>query len=100
MTTKRKRYSEFPGIHEYPPLVEWLNKVNGHCLWQRMPPTEGAATVEAWAVNGHVVIIVVYADKHGWSIYTEPQTNSIAETLADVELRCGIKPSVSSGSVA
>lgn len=79
-----------PKLSDCLPLVEWLNKHNAKCLWQRLPPTDGAATVEAWVVNGHVVLIVIYADRAGWDLYTGMSTNDIAETLADAERRVGL----------
>ena len=87
--------SQPPRVEDYPPLMKWLLKHNGHCATQ---DRSGNDTIERWIVGRGVAVIVVRPDGHGWSIYTEPATNVVAEALADAEQRLGlaaVRPSVS-----
>jgi hypothetical protein len=73
------------------PLDEWLRGHDAVCLWERTMPR---MTVQAWQI-GEAVAIVQRFGKHGadgWDLYTAASRNSVADTLADAELRLGILP--------
>lgn len=80
-----------PYISNYPPLADWLEKVNAICNWQlRRGVHPHSMMIENWTVNGRIVLIEVYSNGHGWNIYTPNETIDIVKTLADVEKRCGL----------
>lgn len=72
------------------PLRDWLisDRINARCLWQVPATKRDPRAIEGWLVNGHVVIVVIAS--YGWEIYTQPKTNKIDETLAEIEAACGI----------
>jgi hypothetical protein len=78
-----------PWTANYPPLHEWLKRVDGRCLWQQK---NGTSMIEGWAINGVVAIIHVYGNGNGWNIYTACPSNRIDLTLQDAEARCGRDP--------
>lgn len=102
MRSKSKSTRDKPWVSNYPPLQEWLDKVEAKCQWQiPMQPKPTAdddyepdwaptAYVECWAVGKGTVIIIVRAEQHGWEIYSALDSNSVQESLADVEKRCGV----------
>lgn len=103
MATKKKVKSDNgnkPWVDNYPPLRDWLNKHEARCMWQiplNERPSDAEhdwapqAYVECYLISGRrLVIVVVHANKGGWDIYTDANTNKIAETLADAEQRLGI----------
>jgi hypothetical protein len=75
-------------VANYPPLAEWLVKVEGRCLWQQR---SGTSMIEGWAIGGAVAIVEVYANGNGWNIYTACQSKRIDMTLIDAELRTGFQ---------
>lgn len=83
-----------PEISDYPPLLEWLNKHDAKCLWYVSDWERGVKKplrhVEAWLVRGALVLVVLYAERRGWHIYTEANTTDIAAQFADVERRIRI----------
>ena len=72
------------------PLKEWLlsPRVNARCLWQVMATTKNPRTLEGWAINGRVVIILIAS--YGWEIYTQGDSNDVTVTLAEAQMRLGI----------
>lgn len=70
------------------PLADWLFK-HGRCAWQVQATKKNPRAIEAWIVNGRIVIVTIA--EHGWDLYTQPDTNDIAATLADAELRVGMR---------
>jgi len=75
-------------------LQNWLNKHRARLLWQRpLGPTESSAgAVEAFAIEGRVVIVTRfgYKDGDGWDVYTSHGGSGIDATLADADER--LKP--------
>lgn len=85
-----------PWISNYPPLDAWLKKHDARCMWQ-IPygdPERPQAYVECWRVGRGSVVVVVRADNHGWDIYSNLNTNSVAESLDDAARRCELPPEV------
>lgn len=83
-----------PWTSNYPPLNEWLHKIEARCMDQ-IPvgdPENPRAYLEKWIVNGRVFALEVRADQHGWEIFTANYTNSVDETFADAEKRLGVPP--------
>lgn len=78
-------YSNTPMISNYPALDAWLQKVNGRCLFQEESSPD--RRVEGWSINGALVVIILYAQKRGFHVLTEPNTISIEATFADAERR-------------
>lgn len=70
------------------PLREWLFR-HGRCAWQVPATKKNPRAIECWIVNGQLVIATIA--EYGWELYTQPATNSISETLADAELRVGMR---------
>jgi hypothetical protein len=87
-TTDRRTKRDEPWVANYPPLKEWLAKVEGRCLWQQR---NGTSMVEGWAIAGAVAVIEVYANGNGWNIYTACASRRIDETLQDAEVRTGLR---------
>ncbi len=92
-----------PTIEDHPLLLEWLNANNAQCLWYVSDWETGRAKplrhVEAWLVNQRIVLIELRPDtssgmRGGWDMYTAPDTLSIAETLADANVRVGRAPRI------
>lgn len=90
-----------PWTSNYPPLQEWLRKHGARCQWQVPYGNSGmrengeavpAAYIECYTIGRGSVIVVVQAKKMGWDVYSALPTNSIPETLADAERRCGLDP--------
>lgn len=79
-----------PWVSNYPPLKEWLDKIEARCVDQ-IPvngPIEPTAYLEKWGTpNGRMFIIEVRANRMGWNIFTDCASNTIAETLADADRR-------------
>lgn len=100
MPTKKKSQrpnADQPWISNYPPLKAWLDKIGAMC-GQQVPlgdPEEPRAYFELWSVTGgKSFMLIVFANRNGWEIYTPVYTNKVAETLADAEKRLGIEPEV------
>lgn len=86
-----------PYVANYPPLAEWLAKIEARCDWQLPigPKNDPNAYVECYSAphgNRHPFIVIVYAHNHGWNIFTDERTNKIAATFEDAELRLGLAP--------
>lgn len=83
-----------PWISNYPPLQAWLNEHDARCDWQ-IPygnKNKPAMYVEQWRTRGgREFIITVMANQGGWNVYSPCDSNSIVETLADLEARLGMK---------
>lgn len=69
-------------------LREWLDKHHAFPLWDRVVPP---GKVTAYNLRGRVVLVVRYANDHGWDLYTPHDSNRIDESLADAETRLGLK---------
>lgn len=80
----RKDSSAKPYVDNYVQLKEWLESVDGRCMWQKM---DRAMSVEGWLIKGVLVVIVVNANGHGWDIYTSSGQLSVEKTLADANKR-------------
>lgn len=91
--------SAFPQLSTDPrckPLWDWLNEHQATCIWTQkvtLPkstwqPARQIATIECWRVGAGIVLLKIA--EYGWGIYTEPNTNAIAATLADAAARVGI----------
>lgn len=85
----QRKLSDEPTIENYPPLRDWLTKINARCLWQADTQSSLRA-VEAWSANGAVFLIVLYEQQRGWSIFTDCDTNDIQLALLDAEKRIGL----------
>lgn len=89
----RNDTSNKPWISNYPPLQDWLNKIDARCQDQ-IPvggPVEPIAYLEKWGTpNGRVFIVEVRANKMGWNIYTSTDDGTIQGTLQDAESRLGL----------
>ncbi len=86
----KTRTEDKPYVANYPPLAEWLEKIEARCDWQ-LPL--GTALVEGWrTLRGSTFILVVHADKKGWEIFTALDDNKIDATLLDAEKRLGLVP--------
>jgi hypothetical protein len=85
--------SKKPWVSNYPPLREWLDKVNATCIEQHPigPLSKPIAYLERWLVRGRVIIVEVRSDLNGWNIYTAAETNKISDTLLDAEVRLGMR---------
>lgn len=83
-----------PGVSSYPPLREWLEKIEARCVWQHMngAPNQRHSAVEMHTANGRVFIVVVHAEQRGWEVYSAADTNQITASLLDAEERLGIEP--------
>jgi hypothetical protein len=88
-----------PYVDNYPQLKQWLDKHEAACMWQapreERPRRAGCdwsprAYIECWLVGGRPLIIVVYANKMGWEVYTSANSVSISDTLNDAENRLGL----------
>lgn len=86
MPTKKDTNNK-PYTSNYPVLERWLEKNAQVCQWQIKLPH---AAVECWLVNGRPVIIIVYANRMGWDVYTALDTNKIEESLMNAESRVGL----------
>jgi hypothetical protein len=88
------KYAARAYVENYPPLHEWLKKHEARCNWQ-VPiageSSDPAAFVESWAVGRGELILVVRAHQHGWNIFTALPGNGIEESLADAEIRLGLR---------
>ncbi len=95
---KNQKIEDVPMIENYPPLKEWLfsERLNARCLWQLSDEysdsTAERMRVEAWAINGRVVVFTLYADRKGFEIYTNADTNNIEASIRDAEARIGLAP--------
>ena len=89
MPKLREQDKNEPWVENYPALAEWLEENGAVCNWQ-MPRGRSprAILIESWQLNGHVFIIEVRSNQHGWSIYTALPSNNVALTLADALIRC------------
>jgi len=90
--------SQFPYVENYPPLRDWLKKHEARCMWQLpMQPEHGreeppTAYVEQWMFpkTSRMVVVVVYANKMGWDVFTSSNEHQIDATLEDAEERLGL----------
>lgn len=82
-------------VSNYPPLDEWLKKHEARCYFQ-VPvggdPDDPNGYVEQYIINGNFCIVMVWANKNGWELYTAGDSMEIAPTFADAEKRLGIAP--------
>ena len=84
-------------VGDHSELDAWLSARFARWLWTSPGnPTTGAPTVQGWRVGSGVAIVLLYWPtrgevRAGWGIATEPDSISISETLADADLRCGVK---------
>lgn len=76
--------SEKPYVSNYPDLARWLDAKDARCQWQKI---DRAMAVEGWLIDGVVVVVLVYANRHGWEIFTAPATREVQATFADVNAR-------------
>lgn len=92
VTNKNGPHAAIDGlsIENYPTLVEWLTRINARCLWWHGDATR---RLEGWTASGAVFVILIYANKRGFEIFTSSNTNDIGETFADAELRMGVAAS-------
>ena len=84
MTTRSYRYDA---------LQSWLIRHRGRYLWQAKVVGEMLPLIEAWSVNGRLVLIRyggLWED--GFDLFTTPPPDiyGVAATLADAERRVGI----------
>ena len=82
-----------PDINNYPPLRDWLHKLEARCMWQ-LPVGNRAnpdAYLEMWYGAGlpRPVVVLVYADRMGWELFTPCDRAQVEATLADAEARMG-----------
>ena len=87
----KKDTKDKPWTSNYPPLETWLRNMDARCNYQ-LPlggePEEPNAYVESWSLpNGRDFLIVVQGGRRGWDVYTAPDTNDAANTLADATIR-------------
>jgi hypothetical protein len=87
MVARKKDFSKEPFVSNYPPLAEWLAKHDARCMWQKM---DKQMSIEGWLVGSRIVIVQVWADGHGWDLYTSQQSQEIESTFDDAERRCGV----------
>lgn len=84
-----------PWISNYPPLQEWLNKIEARCA-EQIPVGGGRNPIsylEKWITpSGRVFLVEVRAYNRGWDIFTASDSNMINETLTDAESRLAIGP--------
>jgi|SRR5579859_6162437 len=84
-----------PCIDRYPALFTWLDARGGRHLWTS-PGRNGSPSVQGWRVGPAVVVVLLYQDfkaagePRGWGLATEPDTNNIQLTFAEIEKRLGI----------
>jgi hypothetical protein len=86
MAKKRARENE-PWVENYPQLNDWLKKNKARCFEQFR---KGDGFLEYWGVAGRTFVVEVFADQHGWNIYTACPTSVISATLSDAESRLGL----------
>jgi len=79
--------SKKPWVSNYPPLLEWLTKHKGLCMWQNYGDR---ISTECWSVGQALAIVLIYADGAGWDIFTPCLDTNIEATLADAEKRLGL----------
>lgn len=87
---KPKENADQPWLENYPPLKEWIDKHGHSCMWDAK--TSGDCRVEAWLVQPELslVILTIRPFRRGWDLFTSCQSNNIAETIRDANVRCGI----------
>ena len=79
------RSADRPWVANYPPLKEWLGKIQARCMDQ-IPA--GDNYVEQWMTpNGRNFLVLVRAYKLGWDVYTNCGSNGVAATLDDAGKR-------------
>lgn len=93
-----------PWVSNYPPLHDFLREIDARCDWQIPYGPARAPTmyVEQWRAPGAApFIIVVYADQHGWNIFTATLSEKIDATIEDVKRRIYYpKPAAPSSGLA
>lgn len=74
-----------PWISNYPPLHDWLMTNNARCDWQmRYGKGKQGFMLEQWRLPHSLpFVVLVYASKGGWEIFTPCASNSIEQTLTD-----------------
>jgi hypothetical protein len=77
----------------YPPLQEWLHKIEAVCNWQVLQGNEQAQHqyIECWSAHGRVFLITVRSHGNGWDIFTNGSSIEVPKTLEDAEVRLGIR---------
>jgi hypothetical protein len=78
-------------VENYPPLREWLTKIEARCDVQEY---SDARSIEIWnaPVGRGTFVIVVYPKGQGWDVFTSAGSIKIDETLSDAERRLGWTP--------
>lgn len=80
-----------PAIQSYPPLQEWLNKIDAICDWQKKLGEKGAShttMVEQWRARGSApFILMIHSHGNGWDVLTSLHENNVEATTRDCERR-------------
>lgn len=83
-----------PWVSNYPPLKDWLDKINAWCIEQTpIGNTQNpVAYWEKWCTpNGRTFIVEVRYNALGWNVFTDSGSSMISETLDDAEIRLKIR---------
>lgn len=88
-TTRSPDQSKKPFVENYPPLKAWLDRNQAKCQFQQ---PYGKHMIEGWLVAEVMVVIIVYADRGGWDLFTPCQDTNIEATLRDAAARTGGVP--------
>lgn len=80
--------------HRNMALDAWLDQYDARFVWSRdvHQPTNGLITddtsVECYRIGRDIALVIRH--RHGWDVFTSADRVSIAQTLADAELRTGL----------
>jgi len=76
----------------YPPLSEWLRKIDAVCNWQILQGRQDGhhQYIECWTAKGRVFLISVRSHNHGWDIFTNSASIDVDKTLEDANVRLGL----------
>lgn len=95
------RDEDRPWVENYPPLALWLKQREARCGWQLPRKKTGGmphSSIECWLFRGGAsAIIVIYADRLGFEIYTPGESNRLDLTFADAEKRLGLEAQAATG---
>lgn len=69
-------------------LSDWLAKRHARCLWQSK--VAGVGELDAWDINGHVVLSLAYK-AGGFELFTTVREMNIERAFAEADERIGKK---------
>lgn len=78
-----------PAIQSYPPLQEWLNKLDAVCDWQdKHGKGQHTTMIEQWRTRGSMpFILLIHSNGGGWDVFTCLHDIAVEATQRDAEYR-------------